>query len=182
MSQSSPIARHCMPQKQTHQIAMTALRSVAPASGGFGPDRIGRAPSFAMASSSAIRMAYKWQRPAPRSHCQPCVDLRHDRGTLSHGGGHAFGRARPHVADGEHSGFTGLKRHGRVDRCRSVAGASRPGHHETLVIQPDAALKPRGVRIGTDEQEQMAEKTGPLSATAAVSEYGRSETPGPVTL
>jgi hypothetical protein len=26
MSHSSPIARHCMPQKQTHQIAMTALR------------------------------------------------------------------------------------------------------------------------------------------------------------
>jgi hypothetical protein len=38
-----------MPQKQMHQIAMTAWRSAAPASGGFGPDRIGRLPSFAMA-------------------------------------------------------------------------------------------------------------------------------------
>jgi len=47
------LARHCMPQKQTHQIAMTALHSTAPASGGFGPDRIGRTPCFTMASSSS---------------------------------------------------------------------------------------------------------------------------------
>jgi hypothetical protein len=38
------ITRHCMPQKQTHQIAMTTLRKAAPASGGVGPDRSGRAP------------------------------------------------------------------------------------------------------------------------------------------
>src|SRR5208283_3827125 len=46
------MARHCMPQKQTHQIAITALRSAAPASGGLGPDRCGRVPSLAMAASS----------------------------------------------------------------------------------------------------------------------------------
>jgi hypothetical protein len=33
-------------------IAMAALRSAAPARGGFGPERSGRAPSFAIASSS----------------------------------------------------------------------------------------------------------------------------------
>src|SRR3954463_2761802 len=53
MSHNNPMARHCMPQKQTHQIAITALRSVAPASGGLGPERIGRLPSSAMALSSA---------------------------------------------------------------------------------------------------------------------------------
>src|ERR1700761_3523086 len=42
-----------MPQKQTHQIAITALRSAAPASGGFGPDRCCRVPSLAIAVSSA---------------------------------------------------------------------------------------------------------------------------------
>jgi len=42
-----------MQQKQTLQIAMTALRSGAPPSGGFGPDRIGRAPSLAMAGDQA---------------------------------------------------------------------------------------------------------------------------------
>src|SRR5271165_4905947 len=68
MSQSSPIARHCMPQKQTHQIAMTALRSAAPASGGFGPDRIGRAPSLAMASSSAGTSSAKASISANASH------------------------------------------------------------------------------------------------------------------
>jgi hypothetical protein len=39
------MARHCIPQKQTHQIAITALRSAAPASGGLGPERCGRVPS-----------------------------------------------------------------------------------------------------------------------------------------
>jgi hypothetical protein len=53
MWRSSPIARHCTPQKQTQQIAMTALRSAAPASGGFGPDCIGRAAAFVMPASSA---------------------------------------------------------------------------------------------------------------------------------
>ena len=44
MSHSWPIARHCMPQKQTHQIAMMALRSAAPVNGGFGPERVDRVP------------------------------------------------------------------------------------------------------------------------------------------
>src|ERR1700722_16998793 len=47
------MASHCIPQKQTHQIAITALRSVAPASGGLGPGRCGRVPSLAIAVSSA---------------------------------------------------------------------------------------------------------------------------------
>jgi hypothetical protein len=46
ISQSCPIARYFMPQKQTHQIAMTALRNTAPARGGLGPNRIGRLPSL----------------------------------------------------------------------------------------------------------------------------------------
>jgi hypothetical protein len=33
---------HCMPQNQTHQVAVTALRSAAPVRGGFDPDRCGR--------------------------------------------------------------------------------------------------------------------------------------------
>jgi hypothetical protein len=47
-----------MPQKQTHQTAMIALRSAAPASAGFGPSRVGQVPSAAMAASSL--------RPRPR--------------------------------------------------------------------------------------------------------------------
>jgi hypothetical protein len=57
-----------MPQKQTHQIAMMALRSAAPASGGFGPDRIGRLPSFAMALSSASTSSTKASTSAKASH------------------------------------------------------------------------------------------------------------------
>jgi hypothetical protein len=57
MSQSWPMARHCMPQKHRHQIAMIALRSAAPVSAGFGPDRVGFVPSVSMAASS-IRTSF----------------------------------------------------------------------------------------------------------------------------
>src|ERR1700742_3832712 len=53
------MARHCIPQKPTHQIAITALRSAAPASGGLGPDRCGRVPSLAIAVSSASTSSTK---------------------------------------------------------------------------------------------------------------------------
>src|SRR5271157_4462047 len=68
MSHSRPIARHCIPQKQTHQIAMTALRSAAPANGGLGPDRIGRAPSLAMAANSASTSSTNTSTSANASH------------------------------------------------------------------------------------------------------------------
>src|SRR3954451_20143195 len=68
MSQSWPIARHCIPQKQTHQIAITALRRAAPASGGLGPERVGRLPSFAMALSSASTSSTKASTSANAFH------------------------------------------------------------------------------------------------------------------
>ena len=52
MSHSWPIARYCMPQNATHQIARIALRSAAPVNGGFGPERVRRVPSATMAASS----------------------------------------------------------------------------------------------------------------------------------
>ena len=52
LSHNWPIARHCMPQKHRHQIAITALRSAAPASAGFGHDRVGFVPSAVVAASS----------------------------------------------------------------------------------------------------------------------------------
>src|ERR1700733_1429014 len=68
MSQSCLMARHCIPQKPAHQIAITALRSAAPASGGLGPDRCGRVPSFAIAVSSASTSSTKASTSANASH------------------------------------------------------------------------------------------------------------------
>src|SRR3954471_6325726 len=65
MSHSWPMARHCMPQKQTHQIA---LRSAAPVNGGFGPDRSRRVPSAAMAASSASTASTKASTSLKASH------------------------------------------------------------------------------------------------------------------
>src|ERR671910_1504550 len=68
MSHSWPIARHCMPQKQTHQIAMIALRSAAPVSGALGPERVDRVPSTAMAASSASTASTKASTSENASH------------------------------------------------------------------------------------------------------------------
>src|SRR3954469_6701836 len=68
MSQSCPMARHCMPQKQTHQIAITALRNAAPARGGLGSERVGLLASLAMASSSASTASTKASTSANASH------------------------------------------------------------------------------------------------------------------
>src|SRR6187431_3434639 len=68
ISHSWPIARHCMPQNATHQIAMIALRSAAPVKGGFGPDRVDRVPSAAMAASSASTASTKASTSENASH------------------------------------------------------------------------------------------------------------------
>src|SRR3954465_3780253 len=68
MSHNNPMARHCMPQKQTHQIAITALRSAAPARGGLIPDCCARAPSLSMAASSASTSSTKPSTSANASH------------------------------------------------------------------------------------------------------------------
>jgi len=47
MPESWPMARHGMPQKQTHRMPMIAVRIAAPAGAGFGPERVGRQPSAA---------------------------------------------------------------------------------------------------------------------------------------
>src|SRR3954469_22366400 len=65
---SCPMARHCMPQNPTHQIAMIALRSAAPVNGGLGPERVGRVPSAAMAASSASTASTKESTSLKASH------------------------------------------------------------------------------------------------------------------
>ena len=68
MSHNCPMARHCMPQKQTHQIAMIALRSAAPVKDGFGPERVRRVPSAAMAASSVSTASTKASTSLKASH------------------------------------------------------------------------------------------------------------------
>jgi hypothetical protein len=68
MSRSSPTACHCMPHKQTHQTASTALRSAAPASDGSHPGRYGRLPSVAIAASSSSTASTKTSTSVKASH------------------------------------------------------------------------------------------------------------------
>src|SRR5688500_4350640 len=62
------MARHCMPQNATHQIARIALRSAAPVNGGLGPERVRRVPSAAMAASSASTSSTKASMSLKASH------------------------------------------------------------------------------------------------------------------
>src|SRR3954452_16599483 len=68
MSHNRPMARHCMPQKHTHQIAMMALRSAAPVHGDLGPERVRRVPSAAMAASPASTASTKASTSLKASH------------------------------------------------------------------------------------------------------------------
>src|SRR3954468_25105110 len=68
MSHSWPMARHCMPQNVTHQIAMIALRSAAPVNGGFRPERVDRVPSAAIAASSTSTASTKASTSLNASH------------------------------------------------------------------------------------------------------------------
>jgi hypothetical protein len=56
-----------MPQKHRHQIAMIALRSAAPVSEGFGPERVGFVPSASMAASSVRTSSTKTSTSAKAS-------------------------------------------------------------------------------------------------------------------
>jgi hypothetical protein len=56
-----------MPQKHRHQIAMIALRSAAPVSEGFGPERVGFVPSASIAASSAKTSSTKASTSAKAS-------------------------------------------------------------------------------------------------------------------
>jgi hypothetical protein len=73
-----------MPQNATHQIAMMALRSAAPVNGGFGPERVDRVPSAAMAASSSVLhgcagsrkgrpVSLLWISPSCRTNTMPIV-------------------------------------------------------------------------------------------------------------
>src|SRR3954447_16785559 len=62
------MARHCMPQNVTHQIAMIALRSAAPVNGGLGPERVDRVPSAAIAARSASTASTKASTSLKASH------------------------------------------------------------------------------------------------------------------
>ena len=98
-----------------------------------------------------------------RPGSQGGMDLRHGRGAVSNGGGHALGRACPDIADGEHTAPAGFE---------IAEGAIRPtpanflptGDHEAFRIEVDAAVQPRRIGLRADEQEQMAERTGPPRA------------------
>ncbi|WP_448192959.1 hypothetical protein [Azospirillum sp. sgz301742] len=59
MPESWPMARHCMPQKHTHQMPMIALRRATPVSSALGPGRVGRVLSAAIAVNSASTSSTK---------------------------------------------------------------------------------------------------------------------------
>jgi hypothetical protein len=103
------------------------------------------------------------------------VDLRHDGGALSNGRRDAFSRAGPHVADGEHAGLAGLERQDSPAGRACALSKICSGHHEAFVVHRDAMLEPSGVRIGANEQEEVAERTTVCRPRLAVAEYRTSK-------
>ena len=99
------------------------------------------------------------------------MDLRHDGGALSNGRRDAFSRAGPNVADGEHARLAGLERQDSpAGRARALSKVCS-GHHEAFVVHRNAMLELSGVRIGANEQEEVAEQTTVGRPRLAVAEY-----------
>ena len=97
------------------------------------------------------------------------MNLRHDGGSFSDRSRNTLGRTCPHIADGEHTGPTGLERQDGAGIFASRARTIGAGNDEPLVIHRDAAIEPGGVRIGANEQEKVAQGTcvdGPSRAFA----------------
>ena len=99
------------------------------------------------------------------------VQRGHHLRAFADGGGDALDRAGAHVADREDAAAVGLE--------RMAPGAHlRPGADEALGVQRDAALRqPVGVRIGADEQEQMADRLRDLLAVARLRQRTVSRLP-----
>jgi hypothetical protein len=84
------------------------------------------------------------------------VYLRDNGGAFANGRCDPLGRAGPDVADGEYArpaGFEGER--SAVDRAVSV-GELAACDHETFPVDFDTLVQPAGIRVGADEQEDVA--------------------------
>src|ERR1700730_6938955 len=87
---------------------------------------------------------------------------RHDLGAFADGSSHPLDRAWAHVADGEDTlaiRFQRMTPHSVVDSCPDKA---------FLVQRHTAFREPVRIRIGSDEQKEMADRVCHLFATRAV--------------
>jgi hypothetical protein len=110
------------------------------------------------------------------------VDLRHGGGAFSHRRRNALGGARPNIADGKNVGVTGLKLEDRPAVTVNPASGVCPGHYEAFFVHRNAAIQPSGIRVGANEQEEMAQGARMGVARLTITEYRCSEASALVSL
>src|SRR6516162_6340062 len=81
------------------------------------------------------------------------VDEADGGGAIAHGGGHAFHRAVPDVADGEYARGGGLQQEGSPLQGPVLTGVGS-GENESPWVAPDRVGEPAGERLRTDQDEQ----------------------------
>src|SRR5580704_4541265 len=114
-------------------------------------------------------------RPARAEHA---VDLRHHGCALADRRADPFGRASADVTDREYARYAGLQRLWRtrvVWTCKAIAGDDK-----AFVVDSETILQPTGIRVGTNKQEQMAQRHGLGFPTGAVAERGAGQARGAV--
>src|SRR6516162_6771926 len=84
---------------------------------------------------------------------QVVVDEADGGGAIAHGGGHAFHRAVPHVADGEHAREGGLQQEGSPLQGPVPAGVGS-GEDESPWVALDRVGEPAGEWLCADQDEQ----------------------------
>src|SRR6516165_12368297 len=84
---------------------------------------------------------------------QVVVDEADGGGAIAHGGGHAFHRAVPDVADGEHARGGGLQQERRPLQGPVLTGVGS-GEDESPLVAPYRFGEPAGERLRADQDEQ----------------------------
>ena len=81
------------------------------------------------------------------------VDEADGGGAIAHGGGHAFHRAVPDVADGEYARGGGLQQEGSPPQGPVLTGIGS-GEDESPLVALDCFGEPAGERLRADQDEQ----------------------------
>jgi len=101
---------------------------------------------------------------------QERMDLRDDGSPLTDGGGYPFGGASAYVSNGKNARAT------RLERQALAVTDAVSCKNEALSIDRDTAVEPAGVRIGADEQKEVARGTFLGLPGLDVTEYGTGQT------
>src|SRR5262249_17746370 len=100
---------------------------------------------------------------------QNAMNLGDNGSTFADRRGNTLSRTSPHIPHAEHAGTARLQRQYRPGFCQGTGSGIEAGGHGPFGIGVSTAIKPRRVRIGANEEEQVAQGTAIALPTQTLS-------------